>query len=155
MKINDLKELIKTISESNINLFEYEENGTKIKLSKELNMESVSTKYDEEKIETKKCSEKLESYEPKEEIVEIVEDKNIKEILSPMVGMFYGSPSPNEENFVKVGSRVKKGDVVCIIEAMKIMNEIESDVDGIVSEINVKDEEMVQYGQCLIKIEAC
>ena len=69
-----------------------------------------------------------------------------------MVGTFYLKPSPNAEPYVKVGQKVKKGDVLCIIEAMKLMNEIESEYDGIVEEILVKDSESVEYGQPLFRI---
>lgn len=74
-------------------------------------------------------------------------------VKSPMVGTFYSKPSPKAEPYVKVGDKVKKGDVVCIVEAMKLMNEIESEFDGEVVEICVKDEEMVEYGRPLIKIQ--
>jgi acetyl-CoA carboxylase biotin carboxyl carrier protein len=72
---------------------------------------------------------------------------------SPMVGTFYRSPSPSSPSFVEVGQAVKKGDVVCIIEAMKIMNQIESDRDGIVSAILVENGQPVEYDQPLIAIE--
>lgn len=81
-----------------------------------------------------------------------VDFNNLKEIKSPMVGMFYGSPSPDAEPFVKVGSKVKKGDVLCIIEAMKLLNEITSDVDGEIVDICVNNGEVVEYGQPLYKI---
>lgn len=74
-------------------------------------------------------------------------------IKAPMVGTFYSKPSPSAESFVKVGSKVKKGDTLCIIEAMKLMNEIESEFDGEVVEILVKDEEMVDYGKPLFIIK--
>lgn len=80
-------------------------------------------------------------------------EENYKKVKSPMVGTFYSKPSPKAETFVKVGDKVKKGDVLCIVEAMKLMNEIESEFDGEVVEICVKDEEMVEYGQTLIKIK--
>ena len=73
-------------------------------------------------------------------------------MTSPMVGTFYLKPSPNAEPYVKVGQKVKKGDVLCIIEAMKLMNEIESEYDGIVEEILVKDSESVEYGKPLFRI---
>ena len=73
-------------------------------------------------------------------------------ITSPMVGTFYLKPSPNAEPYVKVGQRVKKGDVLCIIEAMKLMNEIESEYDGIIEEILIKDSECVEYGKPLFRI---
>lgn len=74
-------------------------------------------------------------------------------VKSPMVGTFYSKPSPKAECFVKVGDKVKKGDILCIVEAMKLMNEIESEFDGEVVEILAKDDDMVEYGQVLIKIK--
>lgn len=81
------------------------------------------------------------------------EEENYNLIKSPMVGTFYSKPSPKAEAFVKVGDKVKKGDVVCIVEAMKLMNEVESEFDGEVVEVCCKDDEMVEYGQTLIKIK--
>lgn len=79
-----------------------------------------------------------------------VEEGNI--VKSPMVGTFYLKPSPNSAPYVEVGQKVKKGDVLCIIEAMKLMNEIESEFDGEIKEILVKDEEAVEYGKPLFII---
>ena len=74
-------------------------------------------------------------------------------VKSPMVGTFYSKSSPNAEAFVKVGSKVKKGDTLCIIEAMKLMNEIESEFDGEVVKVLVNDGDMVEYGQTLFMIK--
>lgn len=82
-----------------------------------------------------------------------VKKSNLIEITSPMVGTFYPSPSPGADPFVKVGSKVKPGDVLCIIEAMKIMNELPSEVSGTVKEIIVKDGQTVEFGQVLIRVE--
>lgn len=82
--------------------------------------------------------------EPKEEY---------KEIKSPMVGTFYSKPSPDKEAFVKVGDKVKKGQVVCIIEAMKLMNEIEAEFDGEVVEVCLNDGDAVEYGKPLFKLK--
>lgn len=84
---------------------------------------------------------------------EVEEDKNIKEITSPIVGTFYDKAAPDKPEYVNIGDKVKKGDVLCIIEAMKIMNEIQSDVDGEIVDVLVKNEEMVEYGQRLFKIK--
>ena len=73
-------------------------------------------------------------------------------IVSPLVGTFYASPAPDAENFVKVGDHVKKGQVIGIVEAMKLMNEIESEFDGVVEEILVSNEDTVEYGQPLFRI---
>lgn len=74
-------------------------------------------------------------------------------VKSPMVGTFYSKSSPTAEAFVKIGSKVKKGDTLCIIEAMKLMNEIESEFDGEIVDILANDDEMVEYGQALFVIK--
>lgn len=81
------------------------------------------------------------------------ESTRAKEVLSPFVGTFYASPSPSAPKYVESGARVKKGDVLCIIEAMKIMNEIEAEFPGKIVSILVKDGQSVQYGQPLFQIE--
>lgn len=79
-------------------------------------------------------------------------DDGATEVSAPMVGVFYAAPAPGAEPFVKVGSKVKKGDTLCIVEAMKCMNEIAAECDGEVVDICVKDGELVEYGRCLMKI---
>ena len=74
-------------------------------------------------------------------------------VVSPMVGTFYSKPAPDKEAFVKVGDTVSSGDVVCIIEAMKLMNEIETEFSGKVVEICVEDGQAVEYGQTIMYIE--
>ncbi|MCM8767529.1 MAG: acetyl-CoA carboxylase biotin carboxyl carrier protein [Candidatus Omnitrophica bacterium] len=98
---------------------------------------------------------------PKIDIDKIVEEskyttqeiENIVYVKSPLVGTFYRAPSPTSPPFVEQGKPVKKGDVLCIVEAMKVMNEIKSDCDGIVKDILVKNGEPVEYGQVLFIIE--
>lgn len=84
---------------------------------------------------------------------EAKEVKKGKPLTSPMVGTFYSAPSPDAEPFVKVGQTVKEGDVVCIVEAMKLMNEIESEFSGKITEICVQDGQPVEFGQVLMYIE--
>ena len=81
-------------------------------------------------------------------------DENLQIITSPMVGTFYSSDAPDKPAYVKVGDKINKGQVVCIVEAMKLMNEIESEFDGEVVEVCAKNEEMVEYGAPLFKIKA-
>ncbi len=81
-------------------------------------------------------------------------DENINIIKSPMVGTFYASSSPSQSPFVKIGDKVKKGDVLCIVEAMKLMNEIESECDGEIIQVCVENENMVEYGTPLFKIKS-
>jgi acetyl-CoA carboxylase biotin carboxyl carrier protein len=80
-------------------------------------------------------------------------NKNIKEVRSPMVGTFYRRPAVDADPYVAVGDTVKKGDVLCIIEAMKLMNEIESEVSGKVTEVCLEDGQMVEYGEVLFRVE--
>lgn len=84
---------------------------------------------------------------------ENIQEENYKIIKSPMVGTFYSRPAPNKEAFTKVGDTVKKGQVICIVEAMKLMNEIESEFDGEIAEICIKDGEVVEYGTPLFKVK--
>lgn len=74
------------------------------------------------------------------------------EICAPMVGVFYAAPAPGDEPFVRVGSKVKAGETLCIIEAMKVLNEVSAEADGEVVEICVADGELVEYGSCIMKI---
>jgi acetyl-CoA carboxylase biotin carboxyl carrier protein len=78
---------------------------------------------------------------------------HLKEIRSPMVGTFYMAPEPGAEPYIKVGNRVTPGQTVCIIEAMKIMNEIEAEIAGVVREISVEDAQPVEFGQVLFRVD--
>lgn len=86
-------------------------------------------------------------------LTEVKVDENQKVVKSPMVGTFYSKSAPTSEPYVSVGSKVKKGDILCIIEAMKLMNEIECEYDGEIAEILVKDGDMVDYGKPLFVIK--
>ena len=89
---------------------------------------------------------------PVEEVTQKVEVKEGNVVKSPMVGTFYSKSSPTSNPYVEVGSEVKKGTVLCIVEAMKLMNEIESEFNGKIAEVLVKDGEAVEYGQPLFRI---
>lgn len=84
---------------------------------------------------------------------EAADDSNYKKLVSPMVGTFYAAPAPDKPPFVKVGDKVKKGQTICIIEAMKLMNEIESEYDGEIVKVLVSNEEMVEFGQPLFLLK--
>jgi acetyl-CoA carboxylase biotin carboxyl carrier protein len=79
--------------------------------------------------------------------------ESLREIASPMVGTFYRAPSPDADPYVRVGDRIDKGDVVCIVEAMKLMNEIESEIGGVVREILVENAQPVEFGQPLFLVD--
>ncbi|MGI6680580.1 MAG: acetyl-CoA carboxylase biotin carboxyl carrier protein [Bdellovibrionota bacterium] len=152
MNISELKELIDFLRENGVSEFESNENGRHIKLSLadfEKQAERVLTKPSVVEKTTKAVTERVEHKEEKE----IEDDKDLTLIKSPIVGTFYSKPAPDAEPFVQVGDRVKKGQVLCIIEAMKVMNEIESTADGIISEVCVNNQEIVEYSQVLFKIK--
>ena len=89
---------------------------------------------------------------PPEPMMPPLVDRRLLEIVSPIVGTFYRSPSPDEPPFVEIGTRIQKSQVVCIIEAMKVMNELEAEVAGEVVEILVQNGEPVEYGQVLMRV---
>lgn len=87
------------------------------------------------------------------EVEQVEEKKNLVPIVSNMIGLFYSKPSPNEEAFVKVGDEIKEGQQVCIIETIKLMNKITSDISGKVAEICIEDGKPVEYGQVIMYVE--
>ncbi|MCM1992305.1 acetyl-CoA carboxylase biotin carboxyl carrier protein [Oceanirhabdus seepicola] len=160
MDFNNIKELITLISNSNLNEFELEKDSLKIKMSKgasgEVRIISNERINELPKEEKEVAVEAVTSnVQVTEEIVDdknIEDDSNFEYINSPIVGTYYASPSPDDPAFVKVGDMVSKGQPLCIIEAMKLMNEITAEVSGEIVEILVKNEDMVQYDQPIIKI---
>lgn len=142
MEYEKIKQLIDDMGNSKLTSIEIDfPDGTKINMKKE---------------ETVKVAEVIATSNSQTISVPVTQEAAKNEefniVKSPMVGTFYAKPSPNSESYVEVGKRVKKGDVLCIIEAMKLMNEIESEFDGEIKEILVKDEEMVEYGKPLFRI---
>ncbi|MEO0294065.1 MAG: acetyl-CoA carboxylase biotin carboxyl carrier protein [candidate division WOR-3 bacterium] len=154
MNIKFIKNLINVLEKSNIEEIEIQRFWTRIRLTKNKQEKSSLPKTKtliSETIEVKEKEEKKVEEKPiKEEVIK--EDKDLHIIRSPMVGTFYQAPSPDAPPYVEVGDVVKKGDVVCIIEAMKIMNEIESDVRGEIVEILVSNEQPVEYNQPLFVV---
>jgi acetyl-CoA carboxylase biotin carboxyl carrier protein len=163
MNYEQIQEIIRTMIDSNLTSLELEVEGVSLKLKKNAAEEREIVKIETEKKEVKPLREaplknieavqqpKVQEVKP-QVVNETADGGNIKGITSPIVGTFYISSGPGKDNFVSVGSKVKKGQTLCIIEAMKLMNEIEAEVDGEVIEILVNNEQMVEYGQTLFKI---
>lgn len=151
MEYSDIKRLLDDMGNSKVDSLDIEfPDGTKIKMKKnEAKIIPPEVLTEIEKPVVKDITLPAESKEEKS----VVPAENCKIVKSPMVGTFYSSPSPKDEPYVKVGDKVKKGDVLCVIEAMKLMNEIESEFDGEIVEICVKNEDMVEYGTPLFKIK--
>lgn len=155
MDYKAIEQIIKTAGESGLTFLEIETEGMRITMKKGNDNDEPKVKNEEcvlSEAENKQDEAVIETVEKKEDQSKKVQDENIVSVVSPIVGTFYASSSPDTEAFVKVGAKVKKGDALCIIEAMKLMNEIEAEVDGEIVEILVEDEQMVEYGQELFKI---
>ncbi|MBU3203538.1 acetyl-CoA carboxylase biotin carboxyl carrier protein [Clostridium algidicarnis] len=156
MDFSKIQELIKAVSESSLTSFEFKCDGTQINMKKECEKIVVkeNLNLEDSKEDTKKIQIQNFNKEDKREdkiITDVEENFNV--VKSPIVGTFYKSSGPKQDPFVKIGHKVKKGEVLCIVEAMKLMNEIESEFEGEVVEILAKDGEMVEYGEPLIKIK--
>ena len=148
MNYDEIKKLMDDMGNANIDELKIEfPEGMKISMKKNAEKEVIEVKQ-------KSIENNIESTEKR---IEKQEENKCKEdykiIKSPMVGTFYASPSPDKAPFVKVGDNIKKGQIVCIVEAMKLMNEIESEFDGKVIEVCIKDGDVVDYGKPLFKIK--
>jgi acetyl-CoA carboxylase biotin carboxyl carrier protein len=142
MEIEDLKELIDLLRETDITELQLEKDGTKVRIKRERMLSPME-------IQVQRFSSLQEKVAP--ETAE--EETRLITITSPIVGTFYRAPSPEATPFVELGSRVKKGQVLCIVEAMKLMNEIESEIDGTVIKILVENSQPVEYGEPLFLVE--
>jgi acetyl-CoA carboxylase biotin carboxyl carrier protein len=142
MDIQEIKKIIALFEKSEISEMELELNGSKIRLKKELTAPVVFDKSTAKPITPLTI---LGSTEPE------VEDEN-GWVKAPLVGTLYASPSPTSAPFVSVGQKVNEGDVVCVIEAMKVMNEIKAHRGGIITKVNADNGIMVEYNQKLICI---
>lgn len=141
MELNNIEKLIKAVSDSSITNFVYEEENIKLVLEKNAQTQIVSA-VGAAPIVQAEAPISIQSLE-----------KEGKVITSILVGVFYSAPGPEEAAFVKIGDTVKKGQIIGIIEAMKLMNEIECDCNGVIEEVLVKDGDMVEYGQPLFRIK--
>ncbi|RKZ24432.1 acetyl-CoA carboxylase, biotin carboxyl carrier protein [bacterium] len=151
MKIEFIRKLVEIVEQSNIGEIEISRFGTRIRISKNGSRVVQSTPV---QVVEKEAPPPVKETESKvEEKKEEKRPSNLVSIKAPLVGTFYRAPAPDAPPFVEVGDIVKPGQIVCIIEAMKVMNEIKSEVSGRIVEILVKNEEPVEYGQELFLIE--
>ena len=167
--IDYLKQLLDIFDESSINDLKIEKDGTAIRLTKSPKKESsepttyhyappaisapVATPLPETIVNSGGANNSQPVPETTHDEAEASSSDQYHEIRSPIVGTFYSAPNPESEPFVEVGSEVSDGEVLCIVEAMKLMNEIESDVSGRVAKILVENAQPVEYNQVLFLIE--
>ena len=155
MDLKEIRQLIKIVESADISEFEIEEEGNKIKISKNFSTNSnQGTNYYQAMMPPmQQAAAPLQAAEAGQPAAQAAKKDNIVEVRSPMVGTFYRSPSPDSDPYVDVGKVVKVGDVLCIVEAMKLMNEIESDAAGKIVEILVENAQPIEYNQVLFLIE--
>jgi len=156
MELDLIKKLVKIVDTSGVTDLEIEENGLKIKIAKKIRNAQVVTQPQIQAIVPQPVAQTTapvtsETSAKKEEIE--VTSANLHEIRSPIVGTFYRAPAPDADSYVQVGAVVSPGTVLCIVEAMKLMNEIEADVSGKVVKILVENGKPVEYNQPLFLIE--
>ena len=155
MDYQQILELVKEVSKAGLTNFEYTEGNIRI---------AMSCPQPEEKIVVPASNlvlqeaagagaNTVETTVPVQQPEQIAEEKDGNVVKSPLVGTLYAAPSEDAQPFVKVGDTVKKGQTLAIVEAMKLMNEIESEFDGVVTEILVENEDNVEYGQPLFRIQ--
>lgn len=143
MEIKDILTIINAVSDSSLTSFIYEEGNIRLSLEADRGVKDVNfSKKDVFQADERESMKASGSLEPGKGSV----------ITSPMVGIFYSAPAEGAENFVNIGDAVKKGQIVGIVEAMKLMNEIESPYDGVIKEILINNKDMIGYGQELMVI---
>lgn len=150
MELENVIKLINAVSESSLTSFSMEDGDTKLSLGADRNDRAVvkDTVSTDDIVNSDSVNE---SGLNKSDIK--TSDDSVLTVNSPLVGVFYSSASPEADAYVAIGDRVKKGQVIGIVEAMKLMNEIESDYDGVVTDILVDNEQMVEYGQPMFVIK--
>jgi len=147
MNIKDIRELINLIKESDIDELELERSGVRIRLKR--NLKNKLKPLENNKLD----GEHLSELRDKPSSTKPVENEAEKHIFkAPIVGTFYIAPKPDEDPFVKIGDQVSLGTVLCVIESMKIFNQIECDVEGDITKILVENGQPVEYGQPLYEI---
>lgn len=155
MDLNLIKKLVKILETSDVTDIEIEENGTKIKVAKKVRitsaMQTINAVPSQPASVSVQQQEELKPVEKK--TTEETAETNLHTVRSPIVGTFYRAPAPDADPYVQVGDVVSVGTVLCIVEAMKLMNEIESDVNGKIVKILVENGKPVEYNQPLFLIQ--
>jgi biotin carboxyl carrier protein len=141
MELDDLKELISFLKDTDITELQVEKEGIKVKIRRQMMLSSLEMRPKPPLTTIERTG------ESEEDIQRLIT------ITCPIVGTFYRAPSPDAPPFADAGTRVKKGQVICIIEAMKLMNEIESEVDGVIVRALVENGQPVEYGEPLFLVE--
>jgi acetyl-CoA carboxylase biotin carboxyl carrier protein len=148
--LKDIKAIIDLMKKNSITEFELEQQDSKIRLKRGLNGGAPAVQYDEPVIATAPLSLPAAAVAPSVPVQPIATGEI--DVKSPMIGTFYRAPSPEAGNYVEIGAEVNPDSVVCIIEAMKVMNEIKSEIKGVVTQVLVENGKPVEFGQPLFKV---
>lgn len=151
--VDEIKSLLEMLEKHGVSECKIEHEGEKITLKRNQIQQFVSQAPMPQQQVVSQIANQAVSLDSSSNAASVIEESNLLEITSPMVGTFYRKPAVDAEPYVEVGDTVKKGDVLCIVEAMKLMNEIVSEHSGKISEICLADSKMVEYGEVLFKIE--
>ena len=149
MKIDEIRELAAIMNETGLTAIEIEECGARLKLKRELYAGAPVTV---SAAPVQAPAAPAQAAEPQQKDDRGVDFNDVVEIKSPLVGLLYVAPSPDSAPYVKVGDHVKKGDVLCVVEAMKLMNEITATQDGEIVDVCAQNGSVVEYGQTLFKL---
>ena len=149
MNIKQIRELAQILSRNDLSALEITEGETRIRMERSAAAVPVQTA---QRVSEPVPSASVPAPDQADERDAGVDFNRLTEVTSPLVGVFYAAPTPDAEPFVKVGSSVKKGDVMCIIEAMKLMNEIVAEQDGTVVDVCAYNGDVVEFGQTLFKL---
>lgn len=153
MDLNQIKKLIKLLESSEVTDLEVEEEGVRIKLAKKVRVTQTVT-IPHTTAQATAANSAISGTGLKNEDKKVSDETGLHEIKSPIVGTFYRAPAPDADSYVQVGDSISVGSVLCIVEAMKLMNEIESDVNGKIVKILVENGKPVEYNQPLFLIKA-
>ena len=144
MELKQILQLIDVVSGSSLDKFEYEENGSKLSLEKGKEPVIMTQVAENEEMS--------QALKPSAEIQKEEKESTGQIVKSPLVGTFYAAPAEDADPFVRTGDKIKQGQVLAIVEAMKLMNDIESEYEGEIAEIYVENGQSVEYGQPLFRI---
>lgn len=152
MNLRQIRELVRLLESSGLSVLEIEENDLRVRLEKGPTA-GLAQPVPAALPQAVPAALPVETAPAPAPVADGTVDFNrLKEVKSPLVGIFYAAPSPGAEPFAGVGSRVRKGDVLCVVEAMKLMNEITADADGEVIDVCVQNGQVVEFGQILFKL---
>lgn len=149
MDLKTIKQVIDLMKRSELSEFEFEEDGFKLRLSRQ--SANPQTPIMQSTAPATPVAAPVAHASATAPVADKAEDPNVETVKSPMVGTFYRAPSPDSPNFTEVGNKVNPDSIVCIIEAMKVMNEIQSEVKGTITEVLVEDGDAIEFGQPLFK----